>query len=181
MKIVLKDVRLAFPTIWEPKAFEDGSKPRFSAVFLVEPGSANDKLIETTISAVAKETFGAKFEKQLEVFRNNSQKFCYLDGDLKDYDGFAGMKYISCHSQTRPKLIDRQKNPTAESDGILYGGCYVNAVIDIWGQKGRYPGIRASFSTIQFYRDGEHFTGSSNEGDEDLLEEYDGDGVDDLL
>ena len=46
MKLKLTNVRLAFPDLFEAKEFEAGDgKPRYSATFLVEPGSENDKAI----------------------------------------------------------------------------------------------------------------------------------------
>ena len=31
-----------------------------------------------------------------------------------------------------PYSVNRDKTPIVEEDGILYGGCYVNASIDLW-------------------------------------------------
>src|SRR5690242_13516824 len=98
MKVVLKNVRLAFPDLWEAKEFETGDgKPRYSATFLVEPGSDNDKAIRAAIKEVAKEAHGVKADAILKTMEGNSQKFFYLDGNAKDHDGFADMMYVSSH------------------------------------------------------------------------------------
>lgn len=176
MKVVLKGVRLVFPDLWEPKEFETGDgKPRYSATFLVEPGSANDKAIRDTIKAVAKEAHAAKADAVLKTMEGNSQKFFYLDGNAKDYDGFADMMYASSHrpaNQGAPLVMDRDKQPLAATSGKPYSGCYVNASIDIYAQVGKNPGIRASLLGVQFFKDGDAFAGSRANPDdfEDLSE-----------
>lgn len=157
----IKDVRLSFPNLWKAKEFKPGDgKPRFDATFLVVPGSENAKKIHAAIAEAAGETYGAKADKMLAGMVGNGNKYCYLDGNLKDYDGYEGMMYLACHSRTRPSVFDRDgKTPLAEDDGKPYGGCYVNAKVSIYAQAGENPGIRASFSGIQFVRDGDAFGG----------------------
>lgn len=161
-KVKLNNVRLSFPQLFEAKAFEPGAKPRYDATFLVEPGSANDKAIRAAIDEAAKETYGAKAAAHVKAFEGNSNKFCYLDGDLKpEYDGYGGMLFLACHTTARPMLIDRDKTPLVEADGKPYAGCYVNATVDIYAQSGKYPGIRASFNAVQFAGDGDAFGGGA--------------------
>ena len=62
--------------------------------------------------------------------------------------------------QGDPLIIDRDKSPLLETDGRPYAGCYVNAKVSIYAQAGDNPGIRASFSVVQFVRDGDAFAGS---------------------
>ena len=160
--IKLKDVRLSFPNIWKAKEFKPGDgKFRYDATFLIEPGSANDKAINDAIKAAAAETFGAKADKFLQQVAGQSNKMAYADGDLKDYDGYQGMMYLACHTKVRPLIIDRNRQQLVEEDGKPYAGCYVNATVEIYAQKGENPGVRASFSGIQFVRDGDAFGGGS--------------------
>lgn len=162
MKVMLKNVRLSFPDLFEAVEFKTGDgKPRFNATFLIERGSENDKKIEAAIVEAAKEQFGAKYEKLVAGMRGNVNKFCYLDGDLKEYDSYEGMNYLAAHSKIRPTVIDADKTPLTAQDGKPYAGCYVNASVDIWAQKGENSGIRASILGVQFFRDGDPFTGGT--------------------
>jgi hypothetical protein len=166
MKVVLKDVRLSFPDLFVPQIYKGktDSKPRYSASFLVEPGSENDKKIRAAIKDAATESYGAKAAAQLKAMENNSNKYCYMDGDLKDYDGYAGMMALSSHrnaDQGAPKVVDRNKEVELKAaDGKPYAGCYVNASVEIYAQKGEYPGIRASLIAVQFSKDGDAFAGT---------------------
>lgn len=175
MKVVLKGVRLAFPDLWEPKIFEGSQNARYSATFLVDPGSTNDKAIRAAIKQEAETAYGTKAAAMLKSYEGNSQKFCYLDGNVKDYDGFADMMYLSSHrgeKQGQPLVIDTNKQPLTANSGRPYAGCYVNASVDIYTQSGKYPGVRASLLAVQFFKDGDAFAGSRANPDdfEDLSE-----------
>jgi hypothetical protein len=169
MKVTLKNVRLSFPELWHPKEFKTGDgKPRYSATFLIEPGSANDKAIRAAIEEEGTNAFKAKWEKAQKDMWGNSNKCCYLDGDRKEYDGYAGNWYIASHNRARPLVIDRDRTPLTEDDGKPYAGCYVNAIVDIYVQTGENPGIRASLSGVQFYKDGDAFGGGSRASTDDF-------------
>lgn len=190
--IILKRVRLAFPELFEPTAFEEGGKKRYGANFLVEPDSDNDKLIRSTITQVVKEAFGND-EKKAKAFlasvSGQSNKFCYLDGNTKSYDGFEGNWFIAAHrnqEQGPPAVVDRVKGPDGklltltQNSGRPYAGCYVNGKLDIWLQQGKYPGLRSSLLAVQFVEDGDAFAGApaTADGFDDLGadENFDGDG-----
>ena len=178
MKIKLQKVRLSFPDIWHSKEFKTGDgKPRFNATFLVEPGSANDKAIQQAIKDAAAETHGAKAAKFLAGVEGNSNKYAYLDGDKKEYDGYEGMMYLACHSKVRPTILDRDKTPLAEDDGKPYAGCYVNAIVDVYTLSGDFPGMFASFSGLQFHSDGDAFAGGGRAASADEFEDL-GEGAD---
>jgi len=169
MKVMLKNVRLSFPDLFEAVEFKPGDgKPRFNATFMIEPASANHKKIEEAIEAAAKEQFGVKYEKLVAGMRGNVHKFCYLDGDTKDCDGYEGNNYLAAHSKIRPTVIDADKTPLTAQDGKPYAGCYVNASVDIWAQKGENSGVRASILGVQFFRDGDPFAGSTPSDPDDF-------------
>lgn len=162
MKVHLKNVRLSFPDLFKAVEFKPGDgKPRYNATFLIVPDSDNDKAIRAAIVAAAEESWGDKAKKIVESIKGQSNKFCYLDGDLKDYEGYADHLYLACHSKTRPTVVDGARQPLTQDDGKPYAGCYVNAIVDIWAQKGENQGMRASFSGVQFASDGEAFSASA--------------------
>lgn len=143
MKVKLKEVRLSFPDLFTAVEYQVGDgKPRFNATFLLEPGSENDKAVRAAIQAVAEEAYLKKAPALLKQWEGNSQKFCYLDGNTKEYDGYADMMYLSAHTKTKPLVIDRnpQVKLTAQ-DGKPYAGCYVNASVEIYAQKEPNPGV----------------------------------------
>lgn len=159
MKIKLTNVRLSFPDLFEAKTVNGEGKPAFSASFLIDPADPQVKSINTAIDTVAKEKWGAKAEQVLKQMRA-TDKVCLHDGNLKAYDGYQDMLYISSRNATRPLVIDADKSPLTEQDGKPYSGCYVNASIELWAQDNNYgKRVNASLSGVQFFKDGDAFAG----------------------
>ena len=182
MDLKLTGVRLSFPDLFKAVEYQTGDgKFRFNATFLVAPGSANDKLIRDAIRKEADAAYGKKADSMLKAWENNANKFAYLDGNLKEYDGYEGMMYLACHTKTRPLILDENKNPLAEEDGKPYAGCYVNAVVSIYAQKGENAGIRASFSGVQFARNGDAFSAGKAATADDFDVVEDGSDAGDLI
>ena len=188
---ILKDVRLSFPTLWEALEYQKGDgRPRWSAVFLLQPGSDNDKLIRAHIAASAKATFGDKWESALKGIWGQNNKCCYMEGDRKAYDGYAGTMALSTHraaitgkgsKQSPPLILLRDKSPAAADGGKPYAGCYVNAKVSIYCTKGENQGVRASFSVVQFWRDGDAFGAAAPTADGFDAGPDDSDDISDLL
>jgi Protein of unknown function (DUF2815) len=161
--IKLKDVRLSFPDLFEAVQYQGQGAFRYNASFLIVPGSANDKLIQAAIREAAEAEFKGKAAAQLASFKGNSNKMCYVSGDLKEYDGYKGMLVLSAHRRQkdgRPLVIDERKNVLTEKDAKPYPGCYVNATVDIYAQSGTNSGMRCGLIGVQFARDGDAFSGS---------------------
>lgn len=162
--IILRNVRLSFPDLYVPKQFEGAGKFKFSGTFLVEPGSENDKLIHAAIQKAAVDKWGAKAADTLKGLMGQSQKCCYLDGAMKEYDGYAGKWALTAKRDQEagmPKLIDKDMTELTPISGKPYAGCYVNAKVQIWMQENQWgKGIRCTLITVQFAGDGDAFSGS---------------------
>lgn len=177
---IIIEGRLSFPNLFEPVEFKPGDgRPRWDATILVVPGSASDKTINAAIKKAAELEWKDKAESNLKKMSGQKNQFCYLSGDTREYEGYAGMMALSTHRSAktksggaapRPAIIDRDTSPLTAEDGKPYAGCYVKAKVSIYCQSGENPGVRASFSVIQFVKDGDAFAGSapSVEGFEDL-------------
>jgi len=161
MKIVLKNVRLSFPSLFKTEDYGGADTGKFAATFLVPKKDPQIKVIKDALKKVAEEEFGKPLPKGITN--------CLKDGDDKDYDGYAGTYSIKASTKRRPTLIDETKTPIAEEDNKLYAGCYVNVSIDIWAMNNQYgKKVLASLNGIQFAKDGETF-GVSN----DSLDDFD--------
>lgn len=159
MKCILKTVRLSFPDLFQASSV-NGSEPRFAANFLIEPGSENAQAVQEAVMQAAKDKWGAKAEAELKKL-SASDRTCLHDGDLKDYDGYAGNLYVSASNTVKPLVLDRDaKTHLDSSDGRPYAGCYVNAIIDVWAQDNNFgKRINASLRGVQFVKDGDAFSG----------------------
>lgn len=165
--VVLTNVRIAFPEVFEAKQFEGKGPFKYAATFLIKPGSDNDTNVRAALAKAAKDKWGDKTEAILKTIDGQSQKYCYLDGNTKDYDGYAGMWALSAKrdKEQGPVLVlDRSGDPKAPltvADGRPYGGCYVNAKLTIWAQDNEWgKGMRSTLATVQFHHDDAAFGGA---------------------
>lgn len=186
MKVKLKNVRLSFADLFVACVFEEGSEPKYSATFIVEPESANATALAQAVKAVAEEKFKTRaasvlkdLEKKDRVAYRTEPMISGKTGEV--YLGFEGMHWVKASNGTRPLLIDRDRTLLQKEDGKPYSGCYVNASIDVWAQEHAKFGnrINASLLGVQFFRDGEAFGGAIASTDE--FDPFDDDNVDDLM
>lgn len=164
MKVILKDVRLAFPQIWTPKPFpgQKDAVPKFNCALLFPKDHPAFKDVMEAIVSVTKEARPKDWEDFLASIKGNANKMCFIDGNTKkSNDGYEGNYALSAGSKTRPTIVDRDKTPLVEADGRPYGGCYVTAIVDVWCQTKTYPGVRCTLQGLQFQRDGDAFSGSA--------------------
>jgi hypothetical protein len=162
MIIQLKNVRLAFPDLWKPTAFEDGQELKYGATFLVSKKDPQVKAINAAIQEVATEAWKEKAKAVLTSISGQPNKYCFQDGDNKSYDGFQGCMALSAKNKKRPTVVDKDKTPLTEGDEKPYGGCYVNASVEIWAQDNKWgKAIRASLRGVQFFKDGDQFSAGS--------------------
>ena len=152
--IKLGKVRLSFPRLFTPKAFQEGQTPRFEATFLLDKSDAAHAKVIDQIETTARELLEDHFNGEIP----KAVKYCYGDGDDKDYDGYEGMFYISTSNQTRPTVVDRDRSPLVEEDGKPYAGSYVNGSITLWVMDNQFgKRVNANLRAVQFVKDGEAF------------------------
>jgi len=167
-KLQLKNVRLSFPDLFTARPFNPGDEPKFKATFLIEKDSPQIKAVEAAIKAAATEKWGAKADAIIKGVRANPNKFCFQDGDTKDYDGYEGMMALSASSKSRPLLLDRDKNQLVEADGRPYAGCYVNASLEVFAYTNSGNGISAALKGVQFAKNGDAFGGGAPASPDDF-------------
>lgn len=183
MKVKLENVRLAFPSLFEAKAFgEDGSDPAYNASFIIGKKHPAVKLINDAIETVAKEKWEGKASEVLKQLRT-ADRVCLHDGDTKpDYDGFAGNYFIASRNKARPFVCGPDKATLTKDDGKPYAGCYVNATIDVWAMANKFgKRVNATLSGVQFLKDGDAFSGSPPASPDDFDDLSSGSDADDLV
>lgn len=182
--VQLKNVRLSFPDLFEAVQYEGKGPFSYRASFLQPEGQAvfvqqDDKSWKQTtmakvIADVAKGKWGAKSDAVLKSIQGNNQKFCWTDGDTKEYDGYEGNYCLAAsrgQDKGRPLIMDRDKTPLTAADGKPYAGCYVNATVEIWPQDNSFgKGIRATLRGVQFFKDGDAFSAGTPVSEDDFDE-----------
>ena len=182
MKTTIRNVRLAFPNIFEPQAGFNGGDPKYNATFIIEDKETADK-IEKAMEQVAQEKWPKDYDQKLKKLRSGG-KICLKDGDEKaDYGGFEGNWSINASNKVRPSVFDKDGSKLTQEDGRPYAGCYVDASIDIWPQDNQYgQRINAALRGVKFSKDGQPFAGGGAASEDEFeFDDSDEDAVDDLV
>jgi len=178
MKFKLKNVRLAFADIFAAKAFQGSPDARFGASLLIDPKDPQVKDLKKAMKELAIEKWG---KKGSEIFEQlySKEKTCLRDGNDDScikYDGFEDMFYIKASSKVKPTILDRDGVTRLEEiDGKPYSGCHVYATIDLWCQDNSFgKRINAQLTGVQFFKDGDSFSGGRPASLEDFEDLSDG-------
>ena len=168
MRLLLKDVRLAFPSLWKATAVKPGDVPAFGASFILPKNHKQLPELRAAIKKVADEKWGTKGAVMLKALEA-ADKTCLHNGDSKaEYEGYEGNLFVPTRSKVRPTVFDQQRQELSEADGKPYSGCYVNASIELWAQENQWgKRINAQLRGVQFLRDGDAFAGGSRPADAD--------------
>lgn len=173
-KLKLNNVRLSFSDLFTPVSKFEGD-PKFSACFIIDPKSDDGKANLAGFKKIVRQL-------EAEKFGGNelpTDKLPIQDGNDKDYSGWENMVIISAANKKRPVIVGRKRQPVAEGDiDTPYAGCYVNAIVDLWGMSNQYgKRIIASLEAVQFAADGEAFTANSVNVDSDFDDIDGGDNI----
>jgi len=174
MSFKLKDVRLAFPELWEATSFEEGGRKKFSAALLIRKDDPQVKAIKEALLECAVAKWGVKGnDVARQLFK--ADRAALRDGDDESkakYDGYEEHWYVNASNDIAPTVLDRDKSPLGQRSGRPYSGCYVNAVVEFWAQDNKYgKRLNATLMGVQFFRDGDAFAGgraASGDDFEDL-------------
>jgi hypothetical protein len=180
-KVLLKNVRLSFPDLFKAGTPPPGSTsgPKFGGQFIMAPDSDAFKVAQAEFIKVANEKFGANAAAILAELPKDKKCLRRGDGNLDKAgavrNGYAGNMYITARNKARPVVVDRNRTPLGEADGKPYGGCFVNATVDIYAhdKPGLGKRVDATLLAVQFVQDGESFGGGVGSADdfEDLPDE----------
>jgi Protein of unknown function (DUF2815). len=167
-KFNIENGRIAFANdIWTAKSV-NGSKPAFAASFLIPPTHPAVAKLRALFVKLANEQWGAKGAAQLKALEA-TDKLCLHNGDTKTYAGYAGNLYVSARNQTKPRVVDRNANDITQESGIVYSGCRVIALLEIWTQDNQFgKRINATLRGVQFFSDDERFSGGGAATDDEF-------------
>lgn len=173
--LYLENVRASFPHLKAPHAMRPGMEAKYQITLIMPPDHPGWKKVMERAQQLAIAKYGDHAQQMLNLINSDKQKRCYGSGNeklnkqtMKPLDGFADMVYLSVKSKNRPQLfkpngefVDNSNDMQYSAEaGRIYGGCYVNAAIDLYTSKAN-DGIFAGLIGVQFAKDGESFGGGA--------------------
>ena len=165
-RLLIKNVRLAFPAIFQPQAFGEG-EPAYSAKLIIDPKSSAVAQVRDAVTAAASEKWGEKAAAVLKGLKED-KKVCFVEGPYRNkngdtYDGFEGKYYLSArNSDLKPTAFRAYGQEITESDGTIYAGCYVDASVEIYAQDNKWGRrVNCSMRGVRFSSHGDSFGGGT--------------------
>jgi len=170
--------RGAFMSVFHPESPMDGSsgEPKYQVMMLFDEKHVDISELKNLVDLVGREKFGARWEK---ISKDPSFKNPFRDGDLVEWEGFAGMKFAKASSNYAPGIIDSSRVTISDGDVPgAYSGAYYRATIGAYAYDNASRGVSFQLNNLQKLSDGEPFGGSRVEA-EDEFDAFDSP-VDDL-
>lgn len=182
-RVHLKDVRIGHPNLFTARGFgkSNSGEKAYSAQFYIDLSTKQGKAMEDEIldaeEAAMEREFGEDRKKWPKIKAANRPYF-YGDDVPEDERKreWEGMLVLKSRNKKRPRVLDRDKTDLDESDGLPYGGSFVDSIVQLWAQTYEgIPRLNNALEAVRFRRDGEAFGAAPVDPDEfdDLDDEDD--------
>lgn len=185
----IDDVRADWPVLFKGEQYKGAGKYRCGIKLVIEPTHPQFKQITAAIEAAAQAKWKDKWQAQLKIAKSKDN-VCLRDGDLqaKAPEGYAGNWVLSANCAggdteaecVKPQIFDKNRvEVTDPSKNPVYRGCYVNALVEFYGDDRHDTGVHCKLVGVQFWRDGDAF-GSPKARADDFMAATDGSDAGDI-
>lgn len=161
-RMIVKNVRLAMPSIFQPYKGKEGDKgaKKFNLKGLLPRNHPDLPRMEALMVKTAKAKWGAKADATLKALKVADKTFIH-DGDAKpEWEGFEGNLYFSASNKIKPSTFNNDRSEVTEADGVLYSGCMVDVSIELWAQDNEFgKRINCTLRGVQFRNNNDAFAG----------------------
>ena len=169
--IFLQNVRVSFPHLKTPHAAKPTATPKYQVDLILAQDHPGWAQIMQRVQEVATQKYGEHAQQMLNMINQDRMKRCYGAGTekinkktMQPYTGYENAMYVAVKNSNRPQIFKADgsvADPANDMEymaeaGKIYGGCYVNAAIDLYTSKGN-DGVFGGLLGIQFVKDGESF------------------------
>ena len=162
--VVTPDCRLSFQSLFKKKPDAPGSeKTSYQATFLFPPKTDFQPFLAAIKAACIK-----KFGK----FPVPGLKIPIRPCEEKEYAGYdAGWKFLPTKSEAVVPVVDRQRIPVSEEQGLVYSGCWVKAHLRCyaWSHPTGGKGVSFELKAVQFIKNDERLDGRGKPSNPDLV------------
>jgi hypothetical protein len=171
-KVITGKVRFSYAQVFEPKAMNESSTPKYSVSLIVSKKDKKtlDKIkdaIESAIEEGKTSKWGGKVPKNLKTPLRDG------DEEREDDEVYAGAMFVNANSSNKPGLVDEDLNPILDKSEF-YSGCYGRASINFYAYDSNgSKGIACGLNNIQKLEDGVRLAGGGASAEEDFGKEDD--------
>ena len=163
--VMLTNVRLSYPSLFKEAAPHEGKPGKFQATFILDKVEHKNLIAELQkVQSECAESRSAFIDDDRWVIKDGDEVHKKALKRGKEKPEVIGKVTISAKNIIRPEVVDRKCSPVTEADGIIYAGCYVNAIISIYAYtKCTRHVVCANLKKVQFLKDGDAFGGATVE------------------
>jgi hypothetical protein len=155
--IVLKDVKLTYVHLWEPKDWGDGNPKYETTVLISKKDETNLKIIKAAYEkalSYGKKKFSWQSVKGIDAM--------IKDGDAKETEKFYDdCWYLKAKSTVAPKIVDQGRNIIIDTEQI-YSGVIANICLYLYPYNKGQKGVSAILKAVQKVKDAERLDGATN-------------------
>lgn len=170
-----KNTRWSYVNVWEPKALNEGQKPKFSVSLIIPKDDVKTvENIKAAIKAAYDEGQGKLKGNSKTVPAFNTIKNPLRDGDSErpDDEAYANSYFVNANATTAPGIVDADCNPIIDHSEV-YSGVYGRASITFYSYNANgNRGIACALNNLQKIRDGEPL-GSKSTAENDFANDDD--------
>lgn len=162
--ILIKNVVISYPHLFEPYGQGDGAK-KYSAKFLLAKSTHKADIV--ALNEFLAKTAMAKWKTKLPA-----TNLALKNGELSGKEQEEAFFILSASESRRPSVIDADKSPIypEDADEKMYPGTIVNVLIRFWEQDNQYGRkINANLLAVQRVKDGERLAAGRANVDVDAV------------
>lgn len=154
--------RCSYPDVFRKRAYQESDPPekhRYGChVIFPKADTKQVEIIRQAILTVIKEKHPKDAEKQFKIFEA-AQKLPLKDGDLTGREELEGMcDFAAYEKKVRPLVVNRDRSLIVEDDNILYPGCNIVLLAEVYYSDNGGARVTAALKGVQFVSDGEAFS-----------------------
>jgi Protein of unknown function (DUF2815) len=151
----LLNVRLLYPSLFQPKVWNTASKPKYEATFLLNKERHNEEI--KNINSIILNHLS---QNNLTLEKAKLDAICFKDGDLSGKPEYENSYTLKAKSIFKFPIVHKDgKTLVEEEDNIFYGGCYVNVYVNLRTYVESAVGVSCNIKAIQFAGKGEPIGG----------------------
>lgn len=184
-------IKVSYPTIFQPKAFQPGGDPTFSIVLMIDKKNKEQMGFLRVLHADVKTCLETRWPDPAKRPRTpiigetrspikdgdktlNSQGIPYGENNPE----YAGHYFVRAATKQRPGVVDLNKQEIVDSNEI-YGGCICRVNLNAYAfDMSQNKGVTFGLNAVQKWADDERFGGGRPPIDE-LFDDVGANGADD--
>ncbi len=172
-KVVTGKVRFSYAQVFQPKSVNGGAEKYSVTLLIPKTDKKTVKAIKEAIKEATEEGIESKWKGKKPANLWNPLRDGDEEKDLDENPEYEGMYFVSCKSDRRPSIVDKDLQEIIDPDEF-YSGCWGRASINFYAFNNTTNGVAAGLNHLQKLKDDTRFGGSGSTAEEDF-----GDGFED--